>query len=587
MIGIGRRHASLMAVMLPLGASVAVASDRSAQPAAPLALTLSVPLTVPSTPALPSASTPVLEGSTTGVTVPSLTVGAITTPSLTATIPSTPPSGVPSLPPAAGTPAPLPTLPSPLSTTPSTSSSRAPSASASSGTTRPGAGAPARATTRSRQARRSLGPSSTRRPARRSNAPAGTRAGGVATGLPSGASPAPSHPAAAARVAPAATHASANPLESIGRHIPLPIPVPDWSKPIILALLLAAAWFAGRTRIVASRARRLERQRASLLRDVGVMQGALVPELPASVGGLEVSVAYRPAEGPAAGGDFYDVFALADGRVAIVLGDVAGHGHDALTDAALIRYTLRAYVQAGLEPRHALALAGEALAHPADAHFATVAVGVYERRASRLTYALAGHPPPIFRGFSTPEPLTIYSSGPVGTTVPTGRRQTTLALPAGSEVFFFSDGLIEARTREGLLGRDGLTKVLDTLEARAHASELLERIRAEVESTPDDMAACIVAPETSADVCAFHLEELEASAHDLDGGAVERFLAACSLRAEDIARTVALASEIANESGSAMVRVERHADGAVATASAPTDRAPLSQLAGLTTAPAA
>jgi serine phosphatase RsbU (regulator of sigma subunit) len=112
-------------------------------------------------------------------------------------------------------------------------------------------------------------------------------------------------------------------------------------------------------RLAARRARRLEDQRATLLRDVDVMQAALVPEVPASLGGLAVSVAYRPAEGPAAGGDFYDLFIPAPGKVAIILGDVAGHGHEALIQAALTRYTLRAYIQAGLEPRAALALAGE------------------------------------------------------------------------------------------------------------------------------------------------------------------------------------------------------------------------------------
>ena len=99
---------------------------------------------------------------------------------------------------------------------------------------------------------------------------------------------------------PATAPASGNPLQSIGRHIPLPLPVPDWSKPIILLLLLLAAWFAVRWRLGVVRARSLEAQRATLLRDVGVMQAALVPLVPARLGGLAVSVAYRPAEGPAA-----------------------------------------------------------------------------------------------------------------------------------------------------------------------------------------------------------------------------------------------------------------------------------------------
>jgi chemotaxis family two-component system sensor kinase Cph1 len=102
-----------------------------------------------------------------------------------------------------------------------------------------------------------------------------------------------------------------------------------------------------------------------------------------------VSVAYRPADGPAAGGDFYDVFALSDGRVAIVLGDVSGHGRAALARAAQKRYTLRAYVEAGLKPRAALRLAGSVLGTVPDDLFTTAAIAVHDPSTASLTYATA------------------------------------------------------------------------------------------------------------------------------------------------------------------------------------------------------
>src|SRR5437588_9814095 len=218
--------------------------------------------------------------------------------------------------------------------------------------------------------------------------------------LPSGRLRAP----ASSRTSTARAHdpGSGNPLDTIGKHLPLPLPVPDWSKPIMAALLLVAIWLGVRFRLAATRAKRLEQQDEVLLHDVDTMQAALVPAVPARLEGLAVSVGYRPADGPAAGGDFYDVFVPQPGKVAIVLGDVCGHGRDAVTHAALTRYTLRAYLQAGLEPRAALGLAGQVVARPGSFRYATVALAVYDGQGGTLTYANAGHPSPIIFGFRAP-----------------------------------------------------------------------------------------------------------------------------------------------------------------------------------------
>jgi serine phosphatase RsbU (regulator of sigma subunit) len=405
--------------------------------------------------------------------------------------------------------------------------------------------------------------------------------------LPNDGSPRPPAQSPHARARAGSGTSSGNPLESIGRHIPLPLPVPDWSKPIILVLLLLAIWFGVRSGLAGRRARRLEGQRAGLLADMEVMQAALVPAVPASLGGLAVSVAYRPAEGPAAGGDFYDLFEPAPGRVAVILGDVAGHGHEALTQAALTRYTLRAYIQAGLEPRAALALAGRVLSERSPGeHFATVAAGVYDKREATLTYALAGHPPPILRGVPGWEPITICSSPPLGCGLPTGRRQSIVSLPAGVEVCFFSDGLIEARCpgpeeESGLLGRERLEEMLDELGPRPVAEDLLAQVRAAAQATPDDMAACILTPRTPAGGAPAYVgrarpqvEELEVNEWALVAGHVQRFLGACGLSAPEVVRTIELATATATVSHTALLRIERFPAGATATVSSPAPGVP-------------
>jgi Stage II sporulation protein E (SpoIIE) len=524
-----------------------------------------------------SVSVPEVSVSVPGVSVSTPSV-SVSTPEVSVSTPSAPGTGPTETPGGAGTP----TSPtgggagaSPSERSPSTPSKPGGSAVApASGPATTSTSSPASAAAVNRitsggagERPQSAAPRSTRAPSHRRHLVGGSAAAGRArTGAVVLARATTARAVRGSRVA---KRRASNPLDAIGRHIPLPIPVPDWSKPIILVLLLLAIWFGVRSRMAARRARRLEGQRVTLLRDVGAMQAALVPVIPARVGGLAVSVAYRPAEGPAAGGDFYDVFAPERGKIAIVLGDVAGHGHQALTQAALTRYTLRAYLQAGLEPRAVLALAGRVLADREMEHFATVAVGVYHTREGRLTYASAGHPHPILHGLQTREPVAICASPPLGWTVPTGRRQTTVSLPPGAVACFFTDGLIEARCKEELLGRERLSEILAALGPRPDAGKLLARVRAAALATPDDMAACVLVPETAGIAARTHIEELEADARALEAGHVRRFLETCQVLAPGIEQAIERASGIAAVRGTALLRVELASTTATAAVSAP------------------
>src|SRR5205085_10567236 len=214
----------------------------------------------------------------------------------------------------------------------------------------------------------------------------------AAQARPARTDPEPARATSPGRVTAVHKRGSSGPLGVIGG-LPLPLPVPDWSKPIILVLALLAFGFGLRWAATSRHARRLQRGRATLAGDIGALQAALIPPAPADLEGVAVSVAYRPADGPGAGGDFYDVFELAPRRLAVILGDVAGHGRGALRDAALTRYTVRAYLQAGMSPRGALALAGTTLSQESEL-MATVAVAIFDSETGTLTYALAGHPPP-------------------------------------------------------------------------------------------------------------------------------------------------------------------------------------------------
>jgi hypothetical protein len=348
----------------------------------------------------------------------------------------------------------------------------------------------------------------------------------------------------------------------------LPLPVPDWSKPIILGLLLICLLLAVRAWRTALRARRLESKGKELAADLESMQAALVPAIPSRLGALDVSVAYRPADGPAAGGDFYDVFDLEGGRVAMIVGDVSGHGRNALARAAHMRYSLRAYAETGLDPRGALKLAGRVLDTEGDDLFTTVAIAVYDPSTARLTYASAGHPAPVFVGPGACEPMTGCASPPIGWGIATGRRQTTVPFPEGARACLFSDGVTEARVDGGLLGRAGLTELVDGARTDSSATELLERVRHEAGSIHDDMAACLIHASAGVAISTDVVEELEADLGHLAAGQGERFLEACGVPPAAADETLARARDIVASQGSVILRVEHDGQLATATASA-------------------
>jgi Stage II sporulation protein E (SpoIIE) len=317
---------------------------------------------------------------------------------------------------------------------------------------------------------------------------------------------------------------------------------PAWAKLLIGALgalLLLAGGILGLT---ALRNRRLERQRAELLAQVGVLQQALLPAVPEHVGALAVSVAYRPAAGLAAGGDFYDAFELDRGRTAIILGDVSGHGHESLAPATFIRHMVRSYLEAGMPPRAALQLAGNVLDDQSGDDFATIVAAVHDPAAGTLSYATAGHPPPIITGPAAFEPLTVACSPPAGCGYTTGLRQTTVALPPGSAVCFFTDGLIEARVGRRVFGRERLAFALDELPPDAKAADVVDLVGRATQRLRDDVAVCLIRTGPEATPGTVRVEELEVTWSDLHTERLRRFFEACDVRPVDAAAAIKAAS---------------------------------------------
>jgi hypothetical protein len=331
------------------------------------------------------------------------------------------------------------------------------------------------------------------------------------------------------------------------------VPLAVWITVGVLAAF--SLLLAGGSWLTAARARRIERQRRRLSEDVGALQAALLPSVPRRMGEVRSSVAYRPADGPAAGGDFYDVFARRDGRLVVVMGDVSGHGRAALRQTALIRYTLRAYVDAGMTPRAALRTAEATLDAPLEGALATAAVALYGPRERVLTYACAGHAPPLVIGTSSLEPVLECSSPPLGLGSPTGLRETTVAIPGSACVCFFTDGVVEARIDGELFGVRRLISTLQELGSTANAEALLERVVACSDARADDMSACLLSVPGSRLAPVISAEELELDDADLAGPRAEAFLAAYGVQRPRMDEALEVARATVDRLGAAVMHV--------------------------------
>jgi two-component system CheB/CheR fusion protein len=190
-----------------------------------------------------------------------------------------------------------------------------------------------------------------------------------------------------------------------------------------------------------------------------VLQKSLLKPVIA-VPGLEIGLAYRPAHAAElVGGDFYDLFALGEGRFAVVIGDVSGSGVQAASLTETTRATLRALASLELSPSAIMTKANELLlAQVPREHFVTASLAIVDIERGKVVVSSAGHPPLLVCGGTT-RTLEAPHGTPLGT-IGTLYAEAEFDFLTGETLVLYTDGLIEARRGTDFFGEGRLMEAL-------------------------------------------------------------------------------------------------------------------------------
>jgi serine phosphatase RsbU (regulator of sigma subunit)/PAS domain-containing protein len=227
------------------------------------------------------------------------------------------------------------------------------------------------------------------------------------------------------------------------------------------------------------------------------LQRAIMPpdEAPVEAAGIDLAVRYRPVgEGHLVGGDWYDTLLLPSGDVLLIVGDVAGHGIDAVTGMVAARNSLRGLAITGAGPAELLRMLNSVMCHLTSGVVGTVVCGLYSPDTRVLRWARAGHLPPVLMRDENPGTawaLPLPGGVLLGMDPDASYEEATQPLEPGDTLLLFTDGLIE---RRGESIEEVLAEFVASLGPRTAeltASAQADRVLASTASdTGDD--ACLV-----------------------------------------------------------------------------------------------
>lgn len=205
---------------------------------------------------------------------------------------------------------------------------------------------------------------------------------------------------------------------------------------------------AGHVATAIANARMFERERVEKLRmakeleEACAIQSGLFPVNAPASPGFEVNGVCTPCR--EVGGDWFDYIPLGDGRLAVVLADVSGKGMGAALLMSSTRSALRLHSARGLSPKEILFELNKFLVQDFPASkFVTLVYAVLDPAERKMTFASAGHLPPLYVDTSGAQFLKSDSGLPLGI-MECEFSEHEIPMPAGSRVFLYSDGVTEA-----------------------------------------------------------------------------------------------------------------------------------------------
>jgi hypothetical protein len=248
------------------------------------------------------------------------------------------------------------------------------------------------------------------------------------------------------------------------------------------------AFDVAREQLVSAEERASEQHRLAVR-----LQEAITPHASRLVedAGLEVTARYRPA-GPASlvSGDWYDAVGLPEKRVLVAVGDVAGHGLNAVTGMVALRNYLRGLAVTGAGPAQLLGWLNSAACHLADGVFATAICAIFDPADRTLRWAQAGHLPPLLIRGGAAQVLRPPAGLLLGADAESHYAEASANLEPGDVLLLFTDGLIEQRA---VPIDDSLAELRERASRRVPDSGGLadEILAKSVSDTGDD--ACLLA----------------------------------------------------------------------------------------------